>query len=440
MKEAALRVVAEWLDRKAFPAMIKRDARKIKLDEAAEIIAIVGPRRAGKTFFMYQMMQEVMTNDTYSRTDFLFVDFEDYRLAQFLHDRPGETVDALLIAFRQLTGKSPTFLFLDEIHRLPIWTSVVRTLHNQGTYKIVISGSNSELLEQEIASELRGRYRNILILPFSFREVLRFRNISTEAVVEYTAGKGTILGAFDEYLKFGGFPEVVKQDDPEEKQRLLQSYFMTIFYKDILERYNIRTKFLLESMMSYCVNTYSDLFSISAFEKHLKAHSLPGSKRTISNYLKYLKDAFFLIVNDKFSFSPGKRIMNPKKIYLLDTGFSCLAAAFSENRGKTLENAVGIELLRRNEEQFYYKGSRECDFIIKLGTQPVRAIQVCWELTAKNRNREFRGLAEAMNDLEIEKGLILTYDEEGQQEIGKYVMDLIPVWKWLLEGQKPMAS
>ena len=98
-----------------------------------------------------------------------------------------------------------------------------------------------------------------------------------------------------------------------------------------------------------------------------------------------------MIAHDKFSYSPRQRIMNPKKIYLLDTGFSLLSTDFSENRGKLLENAVAVEMFRRRAECFYYKGRRECDFIVKEGTKPKAAIQVCWELTPKNEQREFRG-------------------------------------------------
>src|SRR5207302_9378225 len=132
-----------------------------------------------------------------------------------------------------------------------------------------------------------------------------------------------------------------------------QNYFRTIFYKDILERYQIKAKYVLEQLMSYCLNTYADLFSISAFEKYLKQAGIPGSKRTIANYLHYLEEAFFLITHEKYAASPKQRMMNPKKIYLFDTGFAALSTDFSENRGKILENVVAIELYRRQQETFY---------------------------------------------------------------------------------------
>jgi Predicted ATPase (AAA+ superfamily) len=241
------------------------------------------------------------------------------------------------------------------------------------------------------------------------------------------------MKTFDQYLKEGGFPEVAKKETMPEKRELLQTYYRTIFYRDILERYNVKAKALLEAMMRYSLNAFADLFSISLFSKELKRHELPGSKQTISNYLGYLQESFFLMANDKFSYSPRLRAMNPKKIYLMDTGFSLLSTEFSENRGKLLENVVAAEMFRRQAECFYYKGRRECDFIVKKGLKPETAVQVCWELTAKNENRELQGLSEAMKALAIDEGIILTYDEEKELTFAGLKIRVMPAWKWLIK-------
>lgn len=425
--EIIKKIIAEWLGDKVFPPLEKRDAPDLVLERTSEIIAVAGPRRAGKTCYMYQLIQDLLAQGNWSREDILFVDFEDYRLTDFT----AADTDALLTAFQQVTGKAPTFLFFDEIQQLPGWSRVLRTLHNQNRYRIVVTGSNAGLLEREMATELRGRCRNILMMPFSFPEFLRFHGIPDDERTLLTPARGRVLKAFEQYLKEGGFPEVVKKETVPEKRELLQTYYRTIFYRDILERYNIKAKAVLEAVMRHSLNTFSDLFSISMFEKELKRHQLPGSKQTISNYLGYLREAFFVIAHDKFSYSPRQRIMNPKKIYLLDTGFSLLSTDFSENRGKLLENAVAVEMFRRRAECFYYKGRRECDFIIKEGTKPKAAIQVCWELTPKNETRELRGLWEAMSAFAIEEGFILTNDEERELTFEGAKIRIMPVWKWL---------
>jgi len=425
--EIIKKIIAEWLEEKVFPPLIKRDAPDLVLERTSEIIAVAGPRRAGKTCYMYQLIQDLLAQGNWSREDILFVDFEDYRLTDFT----AADTDALLTAFHQVAGKAPTFLFFDEIQQLPGWSRVLRTLHNQNRYRIVVTGSNAGLLEREISTELRGRCRNILMMPFSFSEFLRFHGIPDDERTLLTPARGRVLNAFEHYLKEGGFPEVVKKETVPEKRELLQTYYRTIFFRDILERYNVKAKTLLEAVMRYSLNTFSDLFSISMFAKEMKRQQLPGSKQTISNYLGYLQEVFFLTAHEKFSYSPRQRIMNPKKIYLLDTGFSLLSTNFSENRGKLLENAVAVEMFRRRAECFYYKGRRECDFIIKEGTKPKAAIQVCWELTPKNETRELRGLREAMNAFAIEEGFILTNDEERELTFESAKIQVMPVWKWL---------
>ena len=146
----------------------------------------------------------------------------------------------------------------------------------------------------------------------------------------------------------------------------------------------------------------------------------------------FLQEAFFMIALEKFSYSPRKRIMNPKKIYLLDTGFSMLATNFSENKGKILENRVAVELYRREKQMYYHKGSYECDFIIMDGTKPYEAVQVCWQLDDTTSTRELRGLAEAVSAYSINRARILTYNQEMTITHAGITVAVEPVWKWLL--------
>ncbi|NIQ37918.1 MAG: AAA family ATPase [Proteobacteria bacterium] len=435
-REALLAIIAEWLEETEMPSLVPRHQPAIEPENLERILAIVGPRRAGKTYFMYQLIQSLLQGGRYSKEDILFIDFEDYRLGEFT----GDNMDELFAVFHQLAGRYPRFLFFDEVQHLPDWNRVLRTLHNRRRFKIIVSGSNSKLLDREIATELRGRYEDILMLPFSFREYLRYRGISFTPASLRTAARGNIVAAFDDYIMHGGFPEVVIARKEAERRKLLQNYFKTIFYRDILERYNIKARHVLDALMNDVLETYSNIFSITRFEKHLKGNGLPGSKRTISNYLHYLQDAFFVIANDKFSYSPRRRIMNPKKVYLTDTGFAALGRPFAENRGRILENVVAIELFRREMELYYFKNRNECDFIVKHGPRPTHAIQVCWELTERNERREVAGLAGACNSLDLPSGLILTYAQEEEHEAKGLRISVLPVWKWLLANDIPEVS
>jgi len=429
-RDTLLVIIAEWLEEWEMPPLVSRHQPAIEPADLKRILAIVGPRRAGKTYFMYQLIQSLLQGNQYSKEHILFLDFEDYRLVDFT----GDAMDELFAAFHQLAGRYPLFLFFDEIQNLPNWNRVLRTLHNRGQFRIIVSGSNSELLSSEIATELRGRYEDIILLPFSFREYLRYRDISYTPASLRTAARGNILAAFDDYIKHGGFPEVAMAGNESAQRRLLQSYFKTIFYRDILERYNIKARYVLDALMSDILENYASLFSITRFEKQLKSNDLPGSKRTIANYFHYLTEAFFVIANEKFSFSPRQRTMNPKKAYLTDTGFAALGRPFTENRGRIIENIVAIELFRRGMEIYYFKNRNECDFIIKHGRRPTHAIQVCWELTNRNEKRELAGLADACRSLGLTSGIILTYGQDEEREKDGLKISVRPVWKWLLEA------
>jgi predicted AAA+ superfamily ATPase len=427
-EDLLLAVLAEWLEETRIPDLVPRQHAGVDLDALQRILAIVGPRRAGKTYFMYQLISDLLGAGGYSRRDILFIDFEDYRLSGFA----AEDIDALFAAFHNLAGRLPRFLFFDEVQRLPNWSRVLRTLHNRRRFRIVVSGSNADLLYREVATELRGRYEHLLMLPFSFAEYLRQREISLTPATLHTAARGTVAAAFDAYLRHGGFPEVILAPGDSERRKILQNYFRIIFYKDVLERYGIKARHVLDALMSDLLETYSERFSVSRFEKQLRGHGLPGSKRTISSYLRYLEEAFFVILNEKFAYSPRKRVMNPKKVYLMDTGFAGLGRPFSENRGKILENAVAIELFRQGEEVYYFAGRNECDFIVKRGRRPTQAIQVCWELTVRNEKRELAGLLEARRSLRVDSGMVLTYAQSGRKVLDGWEISILPVWEWLV--------
>ncbi len=431
MSEAAKSIVSEWLEEFALPDLVEREAAHPALEGLKDILAIVGPRRAGKTFYFFQMIRGLLVSGV-KKEEILFVDFEDYRLPELGHD----PVDALLTAHYQLAGRAPRFLFFDEVQQLSGWSRVIRTLHNRRSFRIVISGSNSKLLSREVATELRGRCVELAMFPYSFHEYLGLRGIAVSPAILHGTARGKILGAFDDYLRGGGFPDVASSPSALRKRQLLQSYFQTTYYRDILERYDVRAKETLESLMRHAVDQAGDLFSISAFTATLKTRGIEASKRTIANYLGYLEEAFFVILSEKFARSQRQRTANPVKCYLFDTGFKQLAVNFSENRGKLLENLVAIELRRRGHEFFYFRDNGECDFVIADGGRPKSAIQVCWEFHEGNRKRELDGIRQASKSLGIKDRFFLTYNSP--DPVGD--IPSIPVWRWLLQEEVAAPS
>ncbi|MCD6522163.1 MAG: ATP-binding protein [Candidatus Diapherotrites archaeon] len=288
-------------------------------------------------------------------------------------------------------------------------------------------------MSKEIATQLRGRILTYRIFPFSFKEFLTAHGIELKKNIEYGKGRFKVKKLFNEYLRFGGFPETVNKKE-DIKIRMLQEYFDVLFYKDLVERYRIRNTRIIKDLMHYLTTNFGRLFSAHAYYKLLSSRDLKISKNTILEYLGYLEDVFYVFLVPKFSFSLKEQLVNPKKAYLSDNGFAtAVAFQFSKNIGHFYENIVLVELKRRGKEVYYWKDNNECDFVIMERNKPVGAIQVCAELNERTENREIRGLLEALEATKLKQGLVITADKEKEETIKGKKIRFVPLWKWLLE-------
>jgi len=417
--EILKKIIAEWLEDKVFPSLAKRDTPDIALERMSEIIAVAGPRRAGKTCYMYQMIQDLLAQGSWSREDILFVDFEDYRLTDFT----AVDTDALLTAFQQVAGKAPTFLFFDEIQNVKNWEKFINRVYEQ-EIKVFITGSNAKLLSSEISTSLTGRNLNIELLPFSFKEILLFKDISYDLNILTSAKKSQIVGAFDQYMKQGGFPLVVKENNID----LLNQYFQDILYRDIIARYRLSQVDELRQMAIYFFANASKLFSYATLQKITGIKSLS----TIKDYLGFYNQSYLFFYLYKFDFSIKKQMMNSRKAFSIDPGLiNRIGFNFSENKGRILENIVFLELKRRKLEFFYYSGKNECDFVIMQGTRLTQAIQVSYLVNYENIERETNGLLEVKDKYNITDLQLLVYDDDLPINVADQIK-VMPVWKWLL--------
>ena len=435
MRKNLKQVIAEW---KVFklPEMVEGDTG-ISL-EGKSIVAIVGVRRAGKTYTMFHLIKELIKD--VGKNNILYVDFENPRLAGM----NASTLNELLIVFKEMMAPDKNrriYLFLDEIQNVEGWVRWVRILHNKGNYKIIISGSSATLLSREIATSLRGRSINFEIYPFSFKEFLRIKNFSYDLdVIKYTEEKGVILRYLNEYINYGGFPEVVLS--PEElKRKLLTSYFETIFHRDILERYRIRNISLMENFLLYLLNNNSKYISLGKIERFFKSMGMKVSKKTLGEYLKYARDVFFVFTIEIFSHKIKDRLQYPRKIYSIDTGIvNTISPESKENRGRLYENIVFLHLHREKQKHpgmgiYYWKDreGREVDFVISDGLKPQKLIQVSLDVSSPDTmKRETRALLKAMKEFDLKEGLIITEDYSGEEQNKGRHIKFIPLYEWLL--------
>ena len=377
------------------------------------IIIISGIRRCGKSTLLAQIRKK---HSGY------YLNFDDERLINFKVE-DFKLLEELLI---ELYGEKKIFYF-DEIQNIPMWERFVRRLHDERK-KVFITGSNASLLSKELGTHLTGRHIMLQMFPFSFKEFLTLKKYEVNKNSVYlSVSRAKIKNYFENYFINGGFPEYLKELNPD----YLKTLYENIIYRDILVRYKIPNEKIFKELVYLAINNISKEISFNSIKKILGL----GSSTTIKEYFDYLENSFLIFLLPKFDYSLRRQMYYNKKVYCIDNGLSkYLGFRLTADSGKLLENIVFIELKRKRKEIYYYSDNRECDFIVKDENKIIQAIQVCYELTKENKEREIEGLTEAMNKFKLKEGLILTYDKEEEIKLkGNSKIIIKPVWKWLLE-------
>ena len=422
-------VLTLWKDMK-LPEVIER---KIELDlDADKVIVIAGVRRSGKTSLMFQHIKELMKRKV-TKDNVIYVNFENERLIA----TKATDMDDLLVAHSQIFNPvgGTIYLFLDEIQNVENWDKWIRKVYDTKKYRIIITGSSSELLSSEIATALAGRNLSYTVYPFSFSEMLKSRGITADInSIKFSSKKGTVLKALDEFLEYGSFPEVILSNDTTRKMDLLSSYFDAIFFRDIIKRYNLRETGALNIFLKIIAGNYSTYFSSTKTQNYFNSMGFEISRVTILNFLEYSKSVFLAEILEQYLKSPRKRFARQVKSYIVDIGLSKLFTDI--DKGRALENAVFIELLRRKKvpDNIYYlklRSGKEIDFIV--GRKPTKLIQVCYELSSIDvKDRETSALVEAAKALKLKEGIIITYDYDGSENVDGIKIVYLPFWEWAL--------
>jgi hypothetical protein len=433
-KKAILDILNDWnFWEKDLNIGIRRGFYLDKLNKflaSNQIVVITGPRRSGKSFLMKQMADDLIKKGV-KRENILMINFEDPR---------WEKLDAVLLekifeVYLELVGntKNP-YVFLDEIQEVEGWEKWVRMTQELGKAKIVVSGSNAKLLSKELATLLTGRHLSQTILPLSFKELLMFNGIKIDSRLLLIENRIKIKRFLNESLEFGFFPEIVFT---ETKKELLLNYFDDIINKDITERYKIRKKGNLKSLVKFYLSNNSALTTFSSAGK-----TIGVSTDTVQKFSSYVEASYLIFFLKRFSWKVKEQEKSPRKIYAVDPGLAnAIGFRFSQNIGSLMENLVYLELLRRkivnsNHEIFFWKDQRhrEVDFVVKEGLKINQLIQVCCNLdNIKTKNREINSLLKAIDEFNLKSGLIITDDDEGEEIIKEKKIVYKPLWKWLLE-------
>jgi predicted AAA+ superfamily ATPase len=400
---------------------------------------IVGIRRCGKTFLMHHKIKELL-NSGINKENIIYINFENRKLFPSKPEYFNEIIE--FIYAENLFSKGTVYLFLDEVQRIIGWEKFIRSIYDEfkSKLKIVVSGSNSNLLSKDYGSLLTGRHLTRTLFPLSFSEFLEFKGfILPKEILEENIS--LIKAYLEEYLAYGGFPEVVANNNKEE---MLSQLFNDILSRDILTR-NVKKEVILEELAYFLASNITSLHSFSKMENYFISRGIKVSSQTLESYFWLIKNSFLFFDTMILSYKIKDMFKNPRKIYCIDNGIAnCVGLKFSSNLGKMYENSVFINLMQKNIDRPNYKIHywksvlhEEVDFVVKEGEKITKLIQVCYDTADPiTKKREMRSLVKAAKELRCCDLFVITKEYNNVENFDylgeKYKIVFIPLWKWIL--------
>jgi len=435
-KEKIIEVLNDWnfwgkIQETGFP---REDylAKLLQFIDSGKIISIVGVRRSGKSTLIKQMAKNLIEKGL-PDSNILIVNLEEPQFANIDLNLLIKIYESYLEIIKP---RGKPYIFLDEIQNVKDWERFVRGLNEKKEAHLVVSGSSSKLLSEELATILTGRQLYFEVFPLSFKEFLYFKDIKISDKKDVLLQGLEIKQFLREYIQSGGFPEIVLNKDEEFRKRVLVSYYEDIVNRDIVQRFSIKKIQQLKTLLQFYLTNISASISFNSIAKFIE---LPVE--TIRRFSGYIETSNLIFFVKRFSFSIKEQENSSRKVYSIDQGLSnAVGFRFSKDSGKIAENIVAIELRRIQKitplvEIYYWKnhyGDREVDFVVKEGSKVKDLIQVCWDISEeKTKKREIQGLLKAMDELQLQSGLIITQDDEAEEVINGKKVIFTPLWKWL---------
>lgn len=415
------------------PSLTRRDARLPAVP--GKVHAVIGMRRAGKTTFLHQLLDERRSVAPPERA--LYLSFDDDRLADLEVEQLGFLIEEYYRRYPLLRGHETVHWFLDEIQLVPGWERFVRRVIDTEKVEIAVSGSSARMLSREVHTSLRGRGMATVIRPFSFREFLRHRG--EEPMQEprqwRPAERSLVENRFREFLVEGGFPEA-QGLSATLRIELLQGYVDTVLFRDVVERHGVSQVAALRWLVRQCLRNPAGSFSAHRLHQDLKAQGHGVAKDAVHALLGHLLDAFLISAVPLATESERKRNSNPRKLYPADPGFiKAFDASGRANAGHALETVVLNELERRGAEVGYVKTGTglEVDFLVRYPAAGEELIQVCADLsTSEARSRELRALTEAAKLHPHAARRLLVLDRDTLMQVSAPEVTIQPAYDWLL--------
>jgi uncharacterized protein len=418
------------LHQEELPLSLQARNTQLPLD-GNRIVTVTGIRRCGKSSLLGLTMNRLL-NKGVPKERILYVGFDDER---FLSMSPTD-FDELLQAYREMYPDTPlqdVYMFFDEIQLIDGWELFVLRVYKNYCKHVFVTGSTAKMLSEEMASALRGWADEYREYPLNFEEYLSFKGIKANGFSE--KGKAQRAVAFRGYCDEGGFPEVVLQKSKTEKVKILQAYFSTMLFRDLMEHYHISASpSVVRYFLKRVMNNLTKPTSVNNIYNDLKSQGLKVSKDSLYLCLDYACHIFMFHKVEKYDRSMVKRRSAPAKYYVADIALrNAVLLPDSDEAGKALENIVYLNLERSLGEEdsifYYYNESKECDFVVQRGGRIAELIQVCWALDDGNVEREVGGLLAASSALGCTTCRIITSSQRQTFERGGVEVKVQPAWE-----------
>ncbi len=385
---------------------------------------LVGLRRAGKSYMLYQHIQQRIADGLLAKEDILYINFEDDRL----EISKLNELDTILQSYEELYHGRTPIVYLDEIQNIEGWEKFVRRLADTG-YQVMVTGSNAKMLSREIATTLGGRFIVRNVYPFSFLEYLQFKGVNLDENWYLNNQRTQVRALFTDYFQYGGFAETFNRMD---KQEWLNWLCQKIVLGDIIARNEIRSGGIIRLLTKKLAESVMQPISLLRLTNILKSTGDKVSRNTVGDYVEYMNEAFmtFRLTNYVDSFTERATI---SKHYFCDNGL--LNNYLVDPQSRLLENLVAITLMKKyggqdDDNLYYYNKSVEVDFYVP---NEELAIQVSYSLSDYDtRDREVGALLKLQKAFSVSRMMIISMDEESTISAGDSTIEVVPVWKWLL--------
>ncbi|MCR5573511.1 MAG: ATP-binding protein [Bacteroidaceae bacterium] len=387
---------------------------------------LVGLRRAGKSYTLYQDILKHIADSKATINDVLYINFEDERIASITSEELGD----ILTAYEEMYDQKRPFIYLDEIQNITGWEKFARRL-TESKYRVMITGSNAKMLSKEISTTLGGSYIPRDIYPFSFKEYLQYHGITLDKNWQYQPDiRLNVIRHFNDYFYYGGIAESF---DKNNKREWLTSLYQKILMGDIVERNKVRNPRVLRLLARKLADSVMQPTTLKRLEHIVKSSGDSISQTVLKDYIEYMEDAY-LTISIPNLVSPLTEQQTIMKRYFADNGI--LNNFLFNGETKLLENMVAIQLNRlyhNTKEElrlFYYNKGVEVDFCIP---EVNLAIQVSYDISdADTYDREVGGLTKFLKSFKKYQGIIITWDTEKTIEEDGIKIEVTPIWKWLL--------